>query len=81
MEINLNTGDINVISTEMWNIILRLLFHILAGNCNHGSHLSVATYKRFHVQTSPVDLLSMLREIIAVPHPKHRQSLEITSSH
>lgn len=55
MEINLNTGDINVISTEMWNIILRLLFHILAGNCNHGSHLSVATYKRFHVQTSPVD--------------------------
>lgn len=55
MEINLNTGDINVISTQMWNIIWRLLFHTLAGNCNQGSRLSVATYERFHIRTSPGD--------------------------
>ena len=82
MEINLNTGDINIISAYMWNIISRLLFHILAGNCNHGSHLSVATYERFHVWRSPVAPAGHAQggNFYLHPPPPNTESPEITSS-
>lgn len=53
---------------------------MLAGKWSWRPPLSVATYERFRVLALQWILLSMLREIIAIP-PKHRESLEKTSSH